>query len=314
MRDSSAPGRRAAVPPVSVPRPGRAWRGAAVEAGPPRLLTFAFFRKVRMSPAFPRRMAELASLWRTLVSQELAVRYRGTLLGRVWPLLMPLLMLALYGFVFGAVFRARWPGLAPDDHLGFTVNLFTGLLIHGLLAEAVGQAPTLMQRNSNFVRKMVFPLPVLVAVPLGVALAHAAVGFGLLVLVNGLFGSGWHATALALPLVLAPYLVLLYGLALVFAALGVYIRDLGQVAGVLVMVALFTGAVFFPAELVPEALSGLLRANPIVWPTEAARACLLRGEWPDAGAMAAYWLAAAAALAVGLRVFAVLRRGFADLL
>ena len=77
-------------------------------------------------------------LWRILVAQELAARYRGSLLGMAWPLLLPLLMLALYGFVFGVVFRARWPGLAEDDHLGFTLNLFTGLLVHGLLSDSVG--------------------------------------------------------------------------------------------------------------------------------------------------------------------------------
>lgn len=267
-----------------------------------------------MSIPHTLRMVELASLWRTLVIQDLAVRYRGTLLGRVWPLLMPLLMLALYGFVFGAVFRARWPGLAQDDHVGFTVNLFTGLLIHGLLAESVGQAPTLMQRNSNFVRKMVFPLPILVGVPLGVALVHAAFGFLLLVLVNGLYGSGFFLSAIAFPLVLAPYLVLLYGLALGFAALGVYIRDLGQVVGVLVMVVLFTGAVFFPADLVPEVLSGVVRLNPITWPTDAMRGILLRGQWPDPVALAWYSLAAALVLACGARLFTLLRRGFADLL
>lgn len=267
-----------------------------------------------MSIPHPLRLAELASLWRTLVAQDLAVRYRGTLLGRVWPLLMPLLLLAVYGFVFGAVFRARWPGLAQDDHLGFTVNLFTGLLIHGLLAESVGQAPTLMQRHSNFVRKMVFPLPVLVAVPLGVALVHAAFGFALLVLVNGLLGTGWYLSVLAFPVVVAPYLVLLYGLALMFAALGVYIRDLGQVVGVLVMVVLFTGAVFFPADLVPEALSGVVRYNPITWPTDAMRGILLLGQWPDPVALGWYWLVALLVLALGWRLFALLRRGFADLL
>ena len=102
-------------------------------------------------------------LWRTLVSQELAARYRGSLLGRAWPILLPLLMLAIYGFVFGVVFRSRWPGLAEDDHLGFTLNLFAGLLVHGMLAETVGEAPGLLLRHSNFVRKVVFPLPVLVA-------------------------------------------------------------------------------------------------------------------------------------------------------
>ncbi len=119
-------------------------------------------------------------LWRTLVAQELRSRYRGSLLGRAWPVLLPLLMLAIYGFVFGVVFRARWPGLAEDDHLGFTLNLFTGLLVHGLLAESVGQAPGLMQRYGNFVRKVVFPLQILPAVPLGVALVNLALGLAIL--------------------------------------------------------------------------------------------------------------------------------------
>lgn len=253
-------------------------------------------------------------LWRALVAQDLAARYRGTLLGRAWPLLLPLAMLAVYGFVFGAVFRARWPGLAEDDHVGFTLNLFIGLLVHGLLAETLGQAPGMMQRHGNFVRKVVFPLPVLVAVPLGTSLTHAAVGFALVLLVHGLAGGGWHASALALPLVLLPYLTMLYGLALLLAALGVYLRDLGQLTSVLVTLALFTGAVFFPRQMVPEALAGLVAWNPIAWPVEAARGSLLLGHWPDSGAFALYAAASAAMLALGWAVFAKLRRGFADVL
>jgi len=261
-----------------------------------------------------RRLSGLVSLWGTLVRQDLAVRYRGTVLGRIWPLAMPLLMLMVYGFVFGAVFRARWPGLADGDHLGFTLNLFAGLLVHGLFAEVVGQSPGLMQRHSNFVRKMVFPLPVLVAVPLGTALVHSSIGFVLLLLVNAFAGTGLQPTALAIPLVLLPYMALLYGLALAFAALGVYLRDLAQLAGVLVMVALFTGAVFFPVDMVPEPLSAVVRYNPISWPIDAVRGCLLRGEWPDPLAFSLYSVVALGVLAIGGWMFSVLRRGFADLL
>lgn len=263
---------------------------------------------------FSRRLVTLASLWHTLVAQDLAVRYRGTLLGRAWPLVMPLMMLALYGFVFGAVFRARWPGLADDDHLGFTLNLFTGLMIHAVLAESVGQAPTLMQRNSNFVRKMVFPLPVLVAVPLGSALVHAMIGIGFLLLITGFLGNGWHWSMLAIPMVMLPYLVMLYGLALVFAALGVYVRDLGQIAVVLVVAALFTGAVFYPLSMVPGPLAGVVNFNPISWPTEAMRNCVLHGTWPDLVALGKYSSASVVSLGIGWWMFGTLRRGFADLL
>jgi lipopolysaccharide transport system permease protein len=253
-------------------------------------------------------------LWRTLVSQDLAARYRGTLLGRAWPVLMPLVMLAVYGFVFGTIFRARWPGLAEDDHLGFTLNLFAGLLLHGMMGETVAGAPDLLLRNSNFVRKVVFPLPVLVAVPLGTALVHAAAGLGLLVLVNAVFGTGLHASVLALPLVLAPYLAMLFGASLAFAALGLYIRDLSQIAGVLVMLVLFTGAVFFPRTMVPQAVAGLVDVNPLTWPVAAVRNALLLGQWPSMAAFAEYSLAACAVLALGWACFAKLRQGFADVL
>jgi len=266
-----------------------------------------------MSRTLPRP-AERLALWRILVAQELAVRYRGTVLGVIWPLMMPVLMLAVYGFVFGAVFRARWPGLAEGDHLGFSLNLFLGLLVHGLLAEAVGQSPTLLQRNQNFVRKVVFPLPVLVAVPLGSALVHTLLGMALVFTVNLIWGGGAHWQALAFPAILLPYLVLLYGLALMLAALGPYLRDLAQVVTVLVVVALFTGAVFYPRSMVPPLLAGAVNINPISWPTEALRASMLHGQWPAADALALYSLAATAVFLIGALIFNTLRPGFADVL
>lgn len=260
------------------------------------------------------RFSAWLGLWRTLVAQDLAVRYRGTLLGRAWPLLMPLLMLGMYGFVFGVVFRARWPGLADGDHLGFTLNLFVGLLLHGMLAESVGQAPLLMQRNANFVRKMVFPLQVLVAVPLGSALVHASLGLALLALINAIWYHGLHAAWLAVPLVLLPYVILLYGLSLIFAALGVYIRDLGQVVTVLVMAMLFTSTVFFPRAMVPDVLASVVDLNPISWPVDALRGCLLHGTWPSLVGWGGYVLASLLVLAAGAALFVPLRRGFADVL
>lgn len=254
------------------------------------------------------------ALWRTLVQQDLAVKYRGTLLGRAWPLLMPLMMLAIYGFVFGTVFRARWPGLVEGDHLGFALNLFLGLLVHGLLAEAVGQAPSLFQRNSNFVRKIVFPLPVLVAVPVGAALVHMALGVLLVCVVNAVWGTGWQWQTLVLPLILAPFILMLYGISLAFAALGVYLRDLAQIVSVLVMLVLFTGTVFYPRAMVPSVFAGIVGANPISWPTDALRAAILSGRLPDATSLAIYTLAAVLVLLLGALLFRALRPGFADVL
>lgn len=253
-------------------------------------------------------------LWRILVRQDLAARYRGTLLGRAWPVLMPLAMLAAYGFVFGTVFRARWPGLAEGDHVGFTLNLFAGLLLHGLMAESAGVAPDLMLRNSNFVRKVVFPLPALVAVPLGTACVHALVGLGLLAVANALIGTGLFPSLLAVPLILIPYLALLYGVALALAAFGVYVRDLSQITTVLIMLVLFTATVFYPRNMVPPAVAGIVDLNPLTWPVENLRGAMLLGQWPDPAGCLRYSAAALVVLLLGWTCFRHLRRGFADVL
>ncbi len=271
-----------------------------------------------VQPSAPRRLLQGLqrnwSLWRTLVAQDLAVRYRGTLFGRLWPVLLPLLSLAMFGFVFGAVFRARWPGLGEGDHLGFVLNLFCGLLVHGMLSESLGQAPTLLHNNSAFVRKMVFPLPVLVAVPLGAALTHGAAGFVLLGIVAALFHGTLHASALALPWILLPYLAMLYGLALMAAAFGVYLRDLAQVISALIFMVLFTAPVFFPRDMVPSAVEALVAYNPITWPVTAVRDALLHGQWPPLHDWSMYAASATVVLLLGMYCFQLLRRGFADLL
>lgn len=280
-----------------------------------------------MNPASPSRepiaannasplqaLARNWHLWRTLTSQDLAARYRGTLLGRLWPVLLPMVMFATYAFVFGVIFRARWPGFAEGDMLGFSLNLFVGLLIHGLLGESLGQAPSLMQRNSNFVRKMVFPLPVLVAVPLGSAVIHGGIGLIIVCLLQSLFHAGPTLSMLSVPLILLPYLFMLFGLCLFAAALGVYFRDLAQIIGVLVMMLLFTAPVFYPQEMAPAALGKLLPMNPITWPVTATRNAILHGQWPAPSGWMAYTLVSLAVAYAGARVFAALKRGFADLI
>jgi len=254
------------------------------------------------------------SLLRALVRQELVNRYRGTLLGWVWPLLMPLVLLAIYGFVFGKVFKARWPGQGDDQTLGFALYLLAGLMVHGLLAEALSGAPGLLVRHANFVRKVVFPLPVLPAVPLGVGLVHSGIGLLLLALVGAFGGYGPHPSALAVPAVLAPFLMAVWGMALALASLGAYLRDLQQISGVIVMVMLFVGPVFFPADMVPEGWGWLIALNPISWPVETVRKALFEGVWPSGAGFVAYTIFASVVAAAGWWSFAKLRRGFADVL
>lgn len=248
-----------------------------------------------------------------LVKREVLGRYRGSLFGVGWSLVSPLLMLVVYTIAFHELLGARWPGV--EGRSGFATMVFTGLLLHGLVAEVLVRAPLAVVGQANLVKKMVFPLSVLPLVPVGAALVHALLGFSVLVLAS-LLGQGQalQPTALVLPLLLLPFLVLLAGLSWLLAAIGVYVRDIAQLGGVVATILLFLSPVFFPLSTLPDRYHSLVHANPLTWVVEGARGAMFDGRLPDPMSTLAYCGAAAMVAALGLMAFRRLRPGFGDVL
>lgn len=253
-------------------------------------------------------------IWQ-MTKREVVGRYRGSLLGVAWSLFHPLLMLSVYTFVFSGVFKSRWQqSTVAEGTTDFAVVLFAGMLIHGLFAECVNRAPSLVLANPNYVKKVVFPLEVLPWVSMGSALFH--MGAGVLVLIGGLVlsRSGLQPTALLLPVVVAPFVVLTMGVCWFLAATGVYLRDLGQVVGIVTSILLFVSPVFYSAASLPASYATLLRFNPLTFIIEQARDVLVWGRPPDWVGL--FWYAGASVLVaqLGFRWFQKARRGFADVL
>jgi lipopolysaccharide transport system permease protein len=261
--------------------------------------------------SFLRAVALQRELLSELVRSEVAGRYRGSVLGLLWSLASPLLLLAAFTFVFGTIFQSRW-GNAATGHGDYALLLFPGILLHGLMAEAVTRAPNLVTAVPNYVKKVVFPLELLPPVAVATALVHALLGFvvlaGALVLARG----GLPLSAIALPAVLAPYVVLLLGATWFLAALGVYLRDIAQVMGLVTMLLMFLSPVLYPASALPAEYRGWLWANPLTLPLEETRAVLIEGRFPDWGALGAYSVVALAVASAGYWWFQKARKGFAD--
>ena len=254
------------------------------------------------------------TLIRILTWREISGRYRGSLFGSLWSLLTPLLMLGVYTLVFGVIAPTRWPG-AEEQGIGmFALRLLAGMVVHGLLGEALSRAPTLVTSQPNYVTKVVFPLEALGWVSLLTALFHTAMALLVLIALNGVFGTGVSWPLLALPVILLPYAILLMGLVWLVSALGVYLRDLAQLIGPLVMMTMFLGPVFYPREAMPAAAQPWLAFNPITIPVEQARRVLFEAQWPQWDVLAQYSLIAAAVYLFGLWVFSKLKKGFADVL
>jgi len=249
-------------------------------------------------------------LWQ-MVRREVAGRYRGSVGGMAWALVLPLMMLAVYTFVFSVVFQARWAG-GGEGRAAFAVNVFAGMIVHGLFAECVNRAPTLVLGNVNYVRKVVFPLEILPWVSMGSALFHAAMALAVLLAFLLVQQGGLHPTVLLLPIVLLPLVLLTMGLSWFLASLGVFLRDIAQVTGILTTIALFLSPVFYPVSALPEAYRWAFHLNPLTFPIEQARRVLVTGGTPDWLALAAYAAAALVVAALGLAWFQRTRKGFAD--
>ncbi|MFN3447716.1 MAG: ABC transporter permease [Roseococcus sp.] len=250
-------------------------------------------------------------LCRRLTQREVTQRFRGSLLGLAWAVLTPLLTAAVLTLVFTGVFPQRWPGRSGAP-LDFALILLVGMAVHGLMAEALSRAPTLIVGNPGYVTRVVFPLELLPLVTVLAASVNTLVTLGIVLLGNLLVNGSLHWTALFLPLVLLPYLVLVVAATALLAALGVFIRDIALVIAPVLTLLMFLSPMFYPLEAVPENWRFVIRANPMTPVMEQARTVLLFGGWPDVASLALYLALALGALAAAHWVFQRLRPGFAD--
>ena len=255
---------------------------------------------------------------RTLVWQfarrEVLGRYRGSLLGIGWSFITPLLMLGVYTFVFVGVFKARWPGAEQGGGLEFALQIFTGLMVFNLFAEIASRAPRLIIEQPNLVKKVVFPLEILPWISVLSGLFHLVLSCLILLAATLVLRQHIHFTALALPFVLLPFLPFLLGLGWLFAALGVFVRDVAQMMGLAVNVAMFLSPVFYSAKALSAQMQFWMHLNPLTLIIESLRAILLHQQWPDWAGLGLYSLMAMLfCIASGL-FFQATRKGFADVL
>lgn len=276
-----------------------------------------------MNPHIPQPTAPTAlvrSLWhnRQLILQmtkrEVIGRYKGSALGLTWSLLNPMLMLAVYTFVFSGIFKARWGVGGDESKTQFAVVLFVGMIVQGLFAEVLSRAPSLILSNVNYVKKVVFPIEILPVIAMGAALFHSLISLGVLLIAFTLFNGYLNWTAVFTPLVLLPLVILTLGLAWILASLGVFLRDVGQTIGIIVTVLTFLAPVFYPVTAVPERLRPWIMANPLTFIIEQARDILVWGRLPGWFGLGIYTLTATALAWVGYVWFQKTRKGFADVL
>jgi lipopolysaccharide transport system permease protein len=249
-----------------------------------------------------------------LAWREVELRYRGSFLGVFWSLLTPLVMLAVYTFVFSVVFQARWGTSGSQSRVDFALAVFAGLTAFNLFADTVRSAPSLVLSNSNYVKRVVFPLEILPVARLLSNLVQAGLGFAVLLAAVLLLKGGLPWTLVFLPLVIVPLSLLSLGCAFFLSSLGVFVRDIGQVVGLVVTMLLFLSAIFYPLSRLPGPYQSVLCFNPLVPMIEDVRRVTLFGLMPDWPTWSAVTLVGGLTTLAGLTWFMKSKNAFADVL
>jgi lipopolysaccharide transport system permease protein len=223
-------------------------------------------------------------------------------------------MLATYTVVFGYIFENKLGNHPNETKLDFTLALFCGLILFDFFAECVARAPTLVLTNTNYVTKVVFPLEILPVTAVGAAFTQLAISF-MPLLIALLFAHGSiPLTALFLPIILLPLVVLCLGITWFLASLGVFIRDINSIVPVFLVIVMYASAIFYAINRVPPQFLPIVLYNPLATVIDQARNAVLWGVPPAWGQYGLVLLASFLMMIVGYAFFMRTKSAFADVM
>lgn len=248
-----------------------------------------------------------------MTKREVIGRYRGSMMGILWSLVNPIIMLAVYTLVFGFVFHPQW----PESQVGkadFAVIIFSGLIIFTFFSEFITRAPNVLISNINFVKRVVFPLEIFPCVTIGGILFHILIQFAVLLVFYFLIHFYLHWTIVFIPIIIMPLIFFALGLGWFLTSMGVFIRDTGYAMQILSMVMMFLSPIFYPVSAIPETFRALLYMNPLVFVIEQFREVVIWGRMPNFFGLTVFSCLSLFVAWLGFYWFQTTRKGFADII
>lgn len=262
----------------------------------------------------------MISLWknRELIWQftlrAVELRHKGSHLGLIWSFLHPLLMLAMYIFVFGYIFDGSFKVIPNETRMDYGLGIFLGLTLYHFAAEVIANSGAIILSNPNFVKKVVFPLEVLPVANVMAAFFHLLISLTMVFTGIALLGPGLMASAAWLPVIVLPLLLLTLGISWLLSALGVFFRDTIQITQFLGTALMFASAVFYSAQRIPPEAWTFLRFNPLLLAIEQARDTALWGRPANLHHIGYLYVCGIVVFFCGHAAFRRMKPAFADVL
>ncbi|MCT7985679.1 ABC transporter permease [Laspinema sp. A4] len=256
------------------------------------------------------------NLLKTLVQRDLAARYKGSVLGNLWPLLNQLSQLLIYTYVFSVILKVKLPANnLPENSFTFGLWLFAGLVPWIAFTSGFMQAANVVVGQPNLVKKVVFPLSLLPLVPVLSAFIESTFGLMALIFMLAISSDTLHPTLFLLPLVWMTQLLFTAGLGYLTSGFTVFLRDIPQTLIVLVNLWFYLTPICYPATVIPEQWRELVFwLNPMAAIAETYRDIVLVGEINHPGEWAVASLISLIIFGLGLWSYRRLRPAFADVI
>lgn len=251
-----------------------------------------------------RKIYNYRELLKTNVKKEIRGRYKNSILGIMWSFLNPLLQLAVYAVIFGAL-------LAGGDST-YHIYICVALIPWTYFTTAVSQSAFTIIGNGDIIKKVYFPreiLPISVVTSGAVNFVISTIIILAFVLISGL---GITKYILLYPVILLIQYILLLGIAFIVSSITVYFRDLEHIIGIILMVAFYGTPIVYKLEQLPEKLQVLMNINPMTHLINAYRDIFYYQQMPNVKILGILFVISLALLIIGYFIFKKLQKGFAE--
>lgn len=235
-------------------------------------------------------------LFRSLVTRDFAAKYHSSVLGFLWTLLNPLLMLVVLTAVFTHVIRV------PIEH--YWAFLLSGYFVWNCVQQCLSSATYVLQQHASLSRSAAFPSEVL---PLSASTAkhfEFVIELALVVVVLAVFHhQGITGSLVLLPILIVLQFALVVGMMYPIAVLSVLFRDIQHALPLAIITLFYLSPVFYSADLVPESVRGLYMLNPFAGLLSLYHAVLFDGRFPSITMLAWVTTLALAGYGTGYAIF-----------
>lgn len=251
------------------------------------------------------------SIIKSYVKRDFTGRYKGSVFGSFWAVINPLVILGIYTFVFSAILKVRFGN--EGGILNFAIYTFCGLLAWTAFSDAVGRSATIISENPNLVKKVVFPLETL---PVHIALSGLfaqIIGSVVLIIIVLITKFQLHWTLVFLPLLMSLQLLLTIGLSWFISSLGVFIKDVSHIMGLVLMAWMFLTPIMYPESMVPKQFKFILLLNPLATLVSSYRHVIIEGLPPDFIRLIILSFFVIAIFCVGYEFFGKAKTAFSDI-